>query len=479
MNKQLKDYYIFVVPKKEELMCWNVCASCLGMGKKKKKKKKTTILFDSNSNQIVGSDAYFKKCIPCDGSGIIKSSEFPFPDSHKFPHVAIVGLGIGGVTLAVACLHRGIPFSIFERDDSFDSRSQGYGLTLQQANKITKSLGIEHFVNGIVSSRHIVHDISGNVLGTWGKRKWIPNENTHDSKKTNLHIARQELRLMLLNQLNNENIYWNHHLINFESDKNQGNTLHFLVDGIKKEFKADLIVGADGIRSVVRNQLFKSNQIPLQYLGCLVVLGICSLQKLQHLKSDLLDSETVFQTANGNERIYVMPYSKEAVMWQLSFPMDESEAITLSKKGATFLKQEAIIRTNWHSPIPEIIFATDESLITGYPVYDREVLNKELTEIDKPVTLIGDAAHPMSPFKGQGANQAMLDGLALARNIYVKYKQNDFDKSLIRDVVLNDFEKEMISRSSTKVKESAEAALFLHSIDVLDASDQPRRKIND
>lgn len=461
-------------------MHWSVCELCLGMGKKKKRKTKTKILFNSNSNQILASDTYFKKCIPCDGSGIIKSSEFPFPDSQKFPHIAIVGLGISGITLAVACLHRGIPFSIFERDSTFDIRSQGYGLTLQQASKITKSLGINNFENGIVSSRHIVHDVSGNILGIWGKRKWIPDEDTSDSKKTNLHIARQELRLMLLNQLNGEsNIYWNHQLKHIEFDEIEQNTLHFSVDGIEKVFKADLIVGADGIRSVVRNQLFGLNQKPLQYLGCLVILGICSLQKLQFLDSDLLDSATVFQTANGNERIYVMPYSKDSVMWQLSFPMDESQAIALSKQGATFLKQEAIIRANWHSPIPEIIISTDESLITGYPVYDREVLNTELTEIDQPVTLIGDAAHPMSPFKGQGANQAMLDGLALARNIYVKYKYNDFDKNSIRDVVLNDFEAEMILRSSVKVKESAQAALFLHSIDVLDASDQPRRKITD
>ena len=473
MNNHLKVSFIFVVLKIEKLMHWIVCESCLGKTKKKHKSSKKT-------NQIEASNTFFKKCTKCDGKGIVSSAEFPKPDIQKFPHIAIIGLGIGGITLAVACLHRGIPFTIFERDDSFNSRSQGYGLTLQQASKITKALGIEHFENGIVSSRHIVHDISGNVLGTWGKRKWIPEENVTFSKKTNLHIARQELRLMLLNQLNNEKfIHWNHQLIDFDSDKNIGNTLHFLVNGVVKKFNADLIVGADGIRSVVRNQLLGSDYKPLRYLGCLVVLGICSLQKLQHLKSDLLDSATVFQTANGNERIYIMPYSQDSVMWQLSFPMDESDAIVLSKKGATFLKQEAINRTDWHTPIPEIIFATDESLITGYPVYDREVLKTELTELDKPATLIGDAAHPMSPFKGQGANQAMLDGLALARKIYAKYKFKDYDKSSIRKVVLNDFESDMISRSSIKVKESAAAAEFLHSTDVLIESDQPRRKIND
>lgn len=454
-------------------MNWSVCESCLGMGKKKLKKSK-------KSRQVSVGSAFFKNCKDCDGKGIIPSADFPAPDPQKFPHVAIVGLGIGGITLAVACLHRGIPFSIYERDASFTARAQGYGLTLQQASRITKALGIMSFDKGIVSTRHIVHDIAGNILATWGKRKWVSDENAKEAKKTNIHIARQELRMLLLNQLADEKqVFWKHQLVSFESDNDNGNTLNFLVDGRSKEVKADLIVGADGIRSVVRNQLLDNIEKPLQYLGCLVILGICPLHKLEHLDTDLLDSATVFQTANGNERLYVMPYSKEEVMWQLSFPMDESEAIALSRKGANHLKEEAIRRTNMHSPIPEIIRATDAILITGYPVYDREVLETELTTVNKSITLIGDAAHPMSPFKGQGANQAMLDGLALARRIYVKYKFNGFDKGAIRMDVLNDFEAEMISRTTVKVKESALAAEFLHSIDVLDGSDQPRRKIKD
>src|SRR5690554_8180962 len=72
-------------------------------------------------------------CPHCAGSGLISFKAHPIPDTENFPHVSIIGAGIGGVALAVACLHRGIPFTLYERDKSFEERSQGYGLTLQQA----------------------------------------------------------------------------------------------------------------------------------------------------------------------------------------------------------------------------------------------------------------------------------------------------------------------------------------------------------
>jgi hypothetical protein len=54
----------------------------------------------------------------------------------------------------------------------------------------------------------------------------------------------------------------------------------------------------------------------------------------------------------------MMPYSRNEVMWQMSFPMPEDEAIILSTKGPEVLKQEAILRTPWHTPIPQVLSAT-------------------------------------------------------------------------------------------------------------------------
>jgi 2-polyprenyl-6-methoxyphenol hydroxylase-like FAD-dependent oxidoreductase len=108
-------------------------------------------------------------------------------------------------------------------------------------------------------------------------------------------------------------------------------------------------------------------------------------------------------------------------------------------------------------------------------VYDRELLQSDLLEKAGQVTLIGDAAHPMSPFKGQGANQALLDALALARGISKGCRPlSQWKKTGIRQSVLREFESEMLERSATKVKDSAAAAQFLHSELVLQEGDEPR-----
>ena len=416
-------------------------------------------------------------CSNCNASGLTPAAEYPLADKENFPHIAIVGGGIGGMALAVACLHRKIPFTLYERDSSFDSRSNGYGLTLQQASYAIKGLGIFDLKGGVVSTRHVMHSIDGNVIGEWGMRKWMDLNEEKPVKKTNIHIARQALRLALLEQLGGPNkVHWGHQLVNFKGSEDNGVELNFKVNGALKNIKADFVVGADGIRSSVRKILIGEDKTPLRYLGCIVILGICPLEALKGFENPLLDSASVFQTANGKERIYIMPYSSDSVMWQMSFPIAEKEAKELSSKGAVTLKKEACRRAQWHDPIPQILNATLESEISGYPVYDRDLLKMELLELGKQITLIGDAAHPMSPFKGQGANQALLDALALARAISNGCRpKSQWRTAGIRNTVLSQFETEMLARTASKVIESAEAAKFLHSEVVLREGNEPRR----
>ena len=466
---------------------WTICKDCNGQGKKSGRIRKQARLryqaevdlFEKTTSiktPPTPPSAPLSMCLICSGSGLVPSPNPPVADKETYPHVAIIGGGIGGVALAVACLHRGIPFTLYERDSGFDARSQGYGLTLQQASKAIDGFGISSLNKGVVSTKHIVHTTEGKVIGEWGMRKWLPTDVPTTAKRTNVHIARQALRFALLEQLGgSEAIQWGHQLVDFKESTDTGVDLTFKIGEETQTVKADLVVGADGIRSSVRSLLIGEDVTPLRYLGCIVILGICPLDALEGIESTLLDSATVFQTANGNERIYIMPYATNSVMWQLSFPMPEKEAKALSAQGAQALKEEACRRTPWHDPIPQILAATQTNLVSGYPVYDRELLHAEQLQKGKQLTLIGDAAHPMSPFKGQGANQALLDALALARAItkscgpFSRWRETG-----IRECVLNNFETEMLERSAKKVKDSAKAAKLLHTEEVLQEGDEPR-----
>lgn len=466
---------------------WTICQECLGRGKKSRRLSKKIRLdyqkaFDqfekTNEEGIapVRPKAPLYSCSNCNGSGLVSSDTLPQADHENYPHIAIVGAGIGGVALAVACLHRKIPFTLYERDINFEARSQGYGLTLQQASKAIAGFGIVSLEEGVISTKHIVHTTEGKIVGEWGVRKWMQSDVKASPKRSNIHIARQSLRLALLKQLGeNTPIQWGHQLVDFKQEEGKGIDLTFEINGQKKHAKADILVGADGIRSSVRRLLIDENSSPLRYLGCIVILGICPLSALENIDNTLLDSATVFQTANGNERIYIMPYTSDSVMWQLSFQMSEDEAKILSAKGPKALKEEACLRTQWHAPIPQILIATQEAQVSGYPVYDRELLQPELLDKAGQITLIGDAAHPMSPFKGQGANQALLDALSLAREITKGCKSLSYWKENgVRKSVLTKFESEMLERSASKVKDSAAAAEFLHSEIALYEGNEPR-----
>ncbi len=153
------------------------------------------------------------------------------------------------------------------------------------------------------------------------------------------------------------------------------------------------------------------------------------------------------------------PSSTENLMWQLSFPTDEARAKELAR-DRDLLKETVLERCrNWHDPIPSMIQSTQLPLLMGIPAYDRD---PDPPEASVPnIALLGDAAHPMSPLKGQGANQALLDAVSLSDCL----ARNETLESAV-----NQFESEMLKRVRSKVLLSRERVTTFHQPEVLDTA---------
>ena len=171
-------------------------------------------------------------------------------------------------------------------------------------------------------------------------------------------------------------------------------------------------------------------------------------------------------------------------MWQLSFSdFSEEEGARLRTASPEELLKEALRRCKgWFEPVCDMINCTPKKEVWGTGLYDRDPMPLRGKDQGSRVTVIGDACHPMSMFKGQGANQALHDGPLLASWLDCgsgatakknsKPHSNNFDVNKVVDNNLNAhnvytrlrcFEREMVARTSSKVLGSRDAATKLHS----------------
>mmetsp|Transcript_7520 Transcript_7520/g.12107 ORF Transcript_7520/g.12107 Transcript_7520/m.12107 type:complete len:466 (-) Transcript_7520:1455-2852(-) len=448
---------------------WEGCTRCrstgrckgnVSAGRRKVYKKRVREAMETGM-EIPEMPCVKVKCKQCQGFGVVAHGGTSMFKAVYEPEVVIVGGGIGGCALSLALSHRNIKSSVFEKDPSFDSRAQGYGLTMQQAATTLRRLGFRNLHDfGIASTHHTSLLSDGTVLSEYGR---MVHSTTKDrggngrgsNQRFNIQLPRQRLRQMLFDALVPGTVRWGHCFEKHEYCKSSGKyKVYFRVESSPDLFvvECDLLVGADGIWSRVRRQ--RIGLEPPRYLGVIVILGRA---RCTH---ELADNK-VFQTLGGETRIYAMPFEEGVTMWQLSFPVTLEEANLLSKSGSAGLLAESLRRCEkWHAPIGELLKDTKAEDVTGYPAFDRpppEVFGgtgriRVAGELDgENIVLIGDAIHPMSPFKGQGANQVLIDALSLAETL-----------ASCPNSPLALFETEMTKRVRSKVEGSAEAAVVLH-----------------
>ncbi|MEH2183187.1 FAD-dependent monooxygenase [Nostoc sp.] len=302
--------------------------------------------------------------------------------------IILVGGGIGGTATALALYRAGFEPIVYERTTTL--REVGAGVALwANATHVLKELGVLDDV--LRESDPITNYQFFSQMG-----KELMNLCINHFEVPAVAIHRADLQALLWRKLSSEHFVLGQTFERFEPVGNK--VLAYFTDGLAEI--GDVLIGADGLRSKVRSQLF--GQVKPIYRGMTSYRGLTNYIPNTYKRGyicEFLGSGKAFGFVTiGKGRMYWYVASK-AAEGQSDAPVGRKQEL-----------QE--IFQDWPTPIPELIAATDETSILKTDLYDRVPIPKWSFS---NITLLGDAAHPTLPTMGQGACMAIEDALVVTQ----------------------------------------------------------------
>lgn len=305
--------------------------------------------------------------------------------------VLIAGGGIGGLATAIALQHIPVKIRVFER--ASEMRAVGAGLTLwPNAVSILQHLGLGEALasRGMPYRRATIRLFNGETLSEPPIEAII--ERVGGIVPQTIHRA--DLQAALLSALPSDTISLGAQATDYQQDES-GVTL-YLADGEKVH--GDLLIGADGLHSVLRSKVVPTAS--LRFASYTTWRAVTQFQS----------NETLFESWGPGQRLGFVPLADGRIYWFAT-----KNTAQRGNEGTTERKRTILNWfEHWHEPIPSVIKATVEQDILRNDIYDLEPLPHWG---DRRVTLLGDAAHALTPDLGQGAAQALEDAILLARSI--------------------------------------------------------------
>jgi 2-polyprenyl-6-methoxyphenol hydroxylase-like FAD-dependent oxidoreductase len=326
--------------------------------------------------------------------------------------IAIAGGGPGGLTLARLLQLRGADVTVYERDLNKDTRIQGGALDLHTESglaALAKAGLLDEFKTHYRPGAELTR-VMDNQAKIYSDQHEDGTTESFGDKHHRPEIDRGPLRDILLDSLKPGTVIWDRHIVSIEP----------MERGWKMIFQngdtdtADILIGADGANSKIRAFV---TDIQPWWTGITILEGsIKDAEQTAPVIHALLKGGKIF--AYGNEKTLIVSSKgdgsfgfgtscKTSEFWYRECGIDFKD----NRQVLAWFKKEF---SDW-SPIWWELFENEKTLFIPRPQYCMPLNQKWKAQSN--ITLIGDAAHWMPPFAGEGVNMAMLDALELSESL--------------------------------------------------------------